>query len=121
MMVNCAAHMQCKLGVKQTEEFTFWPPCTYEDFLNILVLIFRALHGQAPNYMLKILKPLSLSMTLRASNQMLFAVPRTHFKTFGNRAFQVVAHRFWNGLPLSFPARTPLIISSEDIFSQTGF
>lgn len=43
----------------------------------------------------------SSSRALRSLDQRLLVVPRTRFKTRGDRAFQTVAPRLWNSLPLS--------------------
>lgn len=64
----------------------------------MLVLTFMALHGQDPINILDLLKPLCPSRTLMSSNQMLLVEPQTR-RTCG--AFQVVALKLWNALPLS--------------------
>ena len=70
----------------------------------IFVLTFRALHGQAPQYLSDLLKPHSSSWALRSLDQRLLVVPRTRFKTRGDGAFQTVAPRLWNSV------QTPLIL-----------
>uniref|UniRef100_A0A669CXC1 Reverse transcriptase domain-containing protein n=1 Tax=Oreochromis niloticus TaxID=8128 RepID=A0A669CXC1_ORENI len=78
-----------------------WLPVNFRFHFKILVLTFRALHGQAPQYLSDLLKPHTSSRALRSLDQRLLVVPRTRFKTRGDRAFQTVAPRLWNSLPLS--------------------
>lgn len=68
---------------------------------KILVLTFRALNGQAPEYISALIQPYSSARTLRSSSQNLLMVPRTCFKTRGDRSFKAVAPCLWNELPLS--------------------
>ena len=67
----------------------------------MLVLTFRALQGEAPQYILEMLTPYSPVRTLRSSDQNLLKVPRIKFKTRGERSFQFVAPSLWNSLPSS--------------------
>uniref|UniRef100_A0A3Q2GIX4 Reverse transcriptase domain-containing protein n=1 Tax=Cyprinodon variegatus TaxID=28743 RepID=A0A3Q2GIX4_CYPVA len=48
---------------------------------KILVLTFRALHGQAPGYMTGLIQPYTSVRSLRSSGQNLLMVPQTRFKT----------------------------------------
>lgn len=80
-----------------------WLPVRFTFLLKILVLTFRALHVQAPQYIFDLLKPHSGSRSLRSSGQRLPVAPRTRFKTRGDRAFQAVAPQLWNSLPLFLP------------------
>uniref|UniRef100_A0A8C6TLJ0 Reverse transcriptase domain-containing protein n=1 Tax=Neogobius melanostomus TaxID=47308 RepID=A0A8C6TLJ0_9GOBI len=77
-----------------------WLPIKFRIELKILVLTFRALHGQAPKYVSDLLCPYSSGRTLRSSGQNLLTVPRTHFKTRGDLSFEAVAPKLWNDLPL---------------------
>ena len=78
-----------------------WLPIKFRIDFKILVLTFRALHGQTPQYIADLLLPYSPNLPLRSSNQILLCIPRTHFKTRGDRAFQAVAPKLWNALPYS--------------------
>ena len=68
---------------------------------KILVLTFRALHGQAPPYISDLIQPYTPARALRSVDQNLLMVPRTCFGTRGDRSFHAVAPRLWNDLPLS--------------------
>ena len=76
-----------------------WLPVAYRFHFKILVLTFRALHGQAPFYIVDLITPYSSARSLRSSGQNLLMVPRTCFKTRGDRSFKAVAPRLWNELP----------------------
>ncbi|KAF7655599.1 hypothetical protein LDENG_00053600 [Lucifuga dentata] len=76
-------------------------PINFRFHFKILVLTFRALRSEAPQYISDLLQLHSTSWPLRSSGHRLLGVPGTHFKTFGDRAFQAVAPKLWNDLPLS--------------------
>ncbi|XDV22173.1 hypothetical protein PO909_027128, partial [Leuciscus waleckii] len=78
-----------------------WLPIKFRIDLKKLVLTFRALNGQSPQYIADLLLPYSPGRALRSSGQSLLFVPKTRYKTRGDRSFQVVAPRLWNALPLS--------------------
>jgi len=61
---------------------------------------FRALHGQAPPYICDLMRPYASARSLRSSDQHLLMVPRTGFRTRGDRSIQAVGPRVWNELPL---------------------
>ena len=78
-----------------------WLPVAFRIHFKVLVLTFRALHGQAPVYLTDLLKPYVPSRTLRSSDQGLLVIPRTKLVTKGDRAFGSIAPRLWNALPRS--------------------
>uniref|UniRef100_A0A8C8DX31 Reverse transcriptase domain-containing protein n=1 Tax=Oryzias sinensis TaxID=183150 RepID=A0A8C8DX31_9TELE len=78
-----------------------WLPVAYRYQYKILVLTFRALHSQAPPYVCDLIAPYRPSRSLRSADQNLLMVPRTRFRTRGDRSFQAVAPKLWNELPLS--------------------
>uniref|UniRef100_A0A669CQX3 Reverse transcriptase domain-containing protein n=1 Tax=Oreochromis niloticus TaxID=8128 RepID=A0A669CQX3_ORENI len=90
-----------------------WLPVNFRVHFKILVVTFRVLHGEAPQYISDLLKPHTSSRALRSSGQMLLLVPRTRFKTRGDRAFQALAPRLWNSLPLSLRC-----LDSNDSFKK---
>ena len=81
-----------------------WLPVNFRIHFKILVLTYRALHGQAPQYITDLLHPYTTSRALRSSTQGFLSVPRTHFKTRGDHAFQSAAPKLWNSLPTSLRA-----------------
>ena len=78
-----------------------WLPVHFRINFKILVLTFRALHGQAPPYISDLIIHHVPACTMRSSGQRLLEVPYTHFKTSGDRSVQAVAPILCNALPLS--------------------
>jgi len=78
-----------------------WLPVSYRINFKILVLVFRALHGQAPPYISDLIQRYAPVRALRSVDQTLLTVPRTRYRTRGDRSFQAVAPRLWNDLPPS--------------------
>ncbi len=67
--------------------------------LNILLIVFKPLNGQAPAYISDLISFKSTSKPLRSANKALLYVPRSRLKFKGDRAFAVAAPRLWNQLP----------------------
>ena len=68
-----------------------WLPVVFRVCFKVLVLTYRALHGQAPAYITDLLEWYEPSRTLRSANQGLLTIPHTNYVTKGDRAFQAVA------------------------------
>ena len=68
---------------------------------KILLLVYKALHAKAPSYIsgLSKAKPVG-RYSLRSDSLDLLVVPRTMFKTFGDRAFAKAGPFLWNELPV---------------------
>ncbi len=90
-----------------------WLPVKFRIQNKIIVLVFRALHGQAFFYLNELLQPYNSSRNLRSSKQILLVVPRSRLKTKGDCAFEVVAPKLWNALPLNLRS-----VDSVDIFKK---
>ena len=56
-------------------------------------------NGLAPIYLSELLRYSNSSRLLRSSSQNFLAVPRSRLKTYGDRAFSVIAPKLWNQLP----------------------
>ena len=82
-----------------------WLPVRQRIVFKILLIVFKALNGQAPSYILELLtlKTNSRSHNLRSSNDtLLLKMPTCKTKvTLGDRAFSCAAPKIWNNLPLS--------------------
>ena len=82
-----------------------WLPVRQRIVFKILLIVFKALNGQAPSYILELLtlKSNSHSHNLRSSNDtLLLKMPTCKTKvTLGDRAFSCAAPKIWNNLPLS--------------------
>ena len=92
---------QQKVHISPVLKSLHWLPVSVRIEFKILLLTFRALHGQAPSYIRDLLCPYVPSRRLRSLDQGLLMVPRTRFRTRGDRSFQAVAPKLWNDLPLS--------------------
>ena len=58
------------------------------------------MYSQASTYVADLLDLSSSAGPLRSNRLHLLSVPRTHFKSRGDRAFEVVAPKLWNDLPV---------------------
>ena len=84
-----------------------WLPVRFRIQFKILLLVFKALQGWAPQYLIDLVRPRqSGSRALRSASNVnvTLEVPRTKCKTFGDRAFAVSAPRLWNQLPVDIRA-----------------
>lgn len=109
MVQNAAARLLT--GTKKYDHITpvlahlHWLPVKYRTDFKILLFVFKALNGLVPLYITDLLtplitsRPLEVTRSLRSASQHLLSVPRSHFKTKGDRAFSVAAPRLWNSLP----------------------
>ncbi len=90
---NAAARLLTR--AKKTEHVTpilaslHWLPVHFRIELKMLLFVFKALNGQAPSYLTDLLTPLSSSRSLTSSDRAFLAVPCSHLKTKGDRAFSV--------------------------------
>ncbi|XP_057207511.1 schwannomin-interacting protein 1 isoform X2 [Triplophysa rosa] len=78
-----------------------WLPVTYRIQYKVLMLVYKALNGQAPEYIEDMLTPYRTQCPLRSSNSMLLTVPRSRLRRSGDRAFSVKDPALWNALPIS--------------------
>jgi len=76
-----------------------WLPVQYRINFKILLFVFKALNGLAPEYLSEMLTLREHSRLLRSSNQLVLEVPRSRYKRWGDQAFAVAAPRLWNKLP----------------------
>lgn len=76
-----------------------WLPVKSRIKYKILLLTFKALHGQAPGYLRDLITPYVPTRRLRSADQHLLSVPRIQSKT-GERAFAWAAPHLWNALPI---------------------
>ena len=77
-----------------------WLPVRYRVIFKILLLVYKALHANAPPYISDLLTPKhSGCYSLRSNEQNLLIVPKTMRKTFGDRAFAKAGPFLWNELP----------------------
>ena len=77
-----------------------WLPIRERIDFKILILTWKALNGNAPEYLSNLLIPYIRNRTLRSSDKQLLVVPRAS-SAFGDRGFSVAAPTLWNFLPLN--------------------
>jgi len=79
---------------------------------KILIITFKAIHGQAPDYICNLIRVKTPSLYGLLSNSQVLSVPpstKTR-KTLGDRAFTAAAPSLWNKLPCA--------VTEEDNFNH---
>ena len=78
-----------------------WLPVTYRIKFKILLLTFKCLYGQAPNYLINLITVRKQPRySLRSNESTLLVSPSAKYHpTLGDRAFQSAAPSLWNALP----------------------
>ena len=80
---------------------------------KVLSIVFKAIHGDAPEYISELLNPYEPSRNLRSSTQNLLNEPRYRLKSAGYRCFEVAGPKLWNKLPLNIRS-----INSLNVFKK---
>ena len=79
-----------------------WLPVEFRIHFEIIIITFKAIHGQAPVYLQELIsKREEKRYNLRSCAMgIMLQTPRTLTKkTLGDRAFLAAAPKLWNGLP----------------------
>lgn len=103
LVQNAAARLL--MGVRKRDHITpvlqslHWLPVKFRIDFKILLFVYKALSGLAPQYISDLIVPYSPSRVLRSTDQRLLKVPRCSLKSKGDRAFSVVGPKLWNSLP----------------------
>jgi hypothetical protein len=117
LVQNTAARLI--LGLRKYDHITpaflelHWLPVKERILFKVLLLSWKAQHDQAPGYISNMLCPLTSARQLRSSGELRLRVPRTNLRTYGDRAFSVVAPKAWNNLP-----KTIKLSPSKDLFKS---
>lgn len=104
LVQNAAARLLT--GANKREHITLilaslhWLPVGFQIDFKILLFVFKALNGLAPQYIEDLIQIYTTVRELRSEGQLQLVVPRARLKTRGDRAFSVVGPRLWNALPL---------------------
>ena len=99
---NAAARLIC--GARKYDEASpllfklHWLPILFRVEFKVLLMTYKALHGEGPSYIVDLLIPYEPIPSLRSSDQNLLVEPRV-FSRYGDRAFGNCAPRLWNRLP----------------------
>ena len=88
-----------------------WLPVRQRIQYKILTLTYKSYHQTGPKYLQDlIVKKYPKCQGLRSTNnEHLLVIPRTKFKTFGDRSFVVAAPKLWNELPNNIRASKNLL------------
>ena len=76
-----------------------WLPIAYRVEYKILTLTYRALQGEAPSYIIDLIKQKKQVRALRLQSAPTLDVSRTKTARYGDRAFNNAAPVLWNKLP----------------------
>ena len=106
--LQCLQNTAARLVVraKKNEHITpilkclHWLPVRARIDFKILLLTFKALHNQAPDYIKDLLVVYKPGRLLRSSSHKLLVIPPTKSKN-GDRLLQVAAPKLWNSMPSS--------------------
>ena len=77
-----------------------WLPVEYRIKYKICVLAFNALRGNGPQYMSQMLTVRESMHHIQHLDVLTLDLPRTNYRTVGDRAFIVAAPTLWNALPI---------------------
>lgn len=92
-------------GTKKREHITtilaslHWLPVRFRIDFKIILFVFKALTGLAPQYITDLIQIYTPARSLRSNGQFQLVVPKSRLKSRGDRAFSVVGPRLWNALP----------------------
>ena len=99
-ILNAAARLVT--GTKKFDHITpvlkklHWLPVRQRINYKILLLTYKALNGQGPEYLKELLIP---AVGLRSKEKLLLKPAQTKLVTYGDRAFSAAAPKLWNSLP----------------------
>jgi hypothetical protein len=104
--LNTAARVVC--CTRRSEHITpvlkslHWLPVAARVEYKLLLMVHKALNGQAPVYIRELLSQKAIRRSsMRSNYQMLLETPKIKTSSYGNRAFSVAAPQLWNKLPVS--------------------
>ena len=79
-----------------------WLPIEQRIIFKINLVCFKVLNNLAPSYLTELLRVYEAARRLRSSSdKWWFAIEPYNLKTYGFRAFSVIAPRLWNDLPMA--------------------
>ncbi|MBN3320242.1 WDR27 protein, partial [Atractosteus spatula] len=97
--VRCVGWSHCNqwlLSASEDRTLRIWPVGITQPALTLL---YKALHGLAPQYLSELLSSYSPPRNLRSSNSGLLSVPQARLHSMGDRAFSCYAPKLWNSIP----------------------
>ena len=76
-----------------------WLPIEQRVHYKVLLYVYKAVNGQAPLYIVELLRPYIPTRSLRSADKGLLIEPEYRLNSYGGRAFETSAPRLWNALP----------------------
>ena len=77
-----------------------WMPVRFRMSYKILLITYKIIFDEAPEYLSELISVKKSSRTLRSSIQTMLHVPASRLKTVGDCAFNVASPTLWNILPV---------------------
>ena len=77
-----------------------WLPVDVRINFKVLLIVYKAMHGLAPQYIRELLNEYQPTRQLRSSCHSMLQIPKTKTVRYGDRAFFAYAPKIWNMLPL---------------------
>ena len=88
--------------VTNTLKELHWLPVEQRIIFKINLECFKVVDNLAPSYLTELLRVYETARRLRlSSDKWRFAIEPYNLKTYGLRAFSVIAPRLWNDLPMA--------------------
>uniref|UniRef100_A0A8C1S4M0 Reverse transcriptase domain-containing protein n=1 Tax=Cyprinus carpio TaxID=7962 RepID=A0A8C1S4M0_CYPCA len=87
-----------------------WLPVRFRIDFKILLFVFKALNGLAPEYLSELLTLGGKNRRLPSSDQRTLQVPKSKHKQWGDRAFAVAGPKLWNKLPPDMRTETDVVL-----------
>ena len=99
--------LNCDAGISPTEMLIrlTWYPLSYRYKFNNVVSVYKALHGQYPTYISRLLSPYRPSRSLRSVTNHSLLVPFARTNVF-EESFRVAAPTLYNQLPAAIRSIT---------------
>ena len=76
-----------------------WLPVEQRLKFKVLLLTYKALMGEGPEYLSEMFVPVGSNYSLRSDYKDQYRVPKSVKKCCGDRAFSIAAPKLWNDLP----------------------
>lgn len=92
-----------------------WLPVSKRIQFKLLILVYKAYHRLAPQYLAELVQPYTPVRTLRSSSDNLLVVPKYKLSTVGGRAFCIIGPKLWNKLPHNIRAASSFQIFKSQL------
>ncbi len=103
MVQNAAARLVVGLRkfdhISQSRMDLHWLPVKQRIDFKVLLLTYKAVMGEGPQYLADMFIPTGSDYSLRSDYKDQYKVPKSKKKCCGDRAFSIAAPKLWNDLP----------------------